>query len=67
MGLANAVVPKGDGLRVAKAMVREISKSAPGAIRSIKELLLFGIRKYTRENDEPGIITICGSLGIRRS
>ncbi len=43
MGLANTVVPKGDGLRVAKAMVGEIAKSAPGAIRSLKELLLFGL------------------------
>ncbi len=49
MGLANAVVPKGDGLRVAKAMVREISKSAPGAIRSIKELLLFGLENTLDE------------------
>ena len=43
MGIANAVVPQGDGLRVAKAMVNEISKSAPGAIRSLKALLLFGL------------------------
>ena len=43
MGLANAVVAKGEGLRFAKAMVKEISKSAPGAIRSLKELLLFGL------------------------
>lgn len=43
MGIANAVVPQGDGLRVAKAMVNEIFKSAPGAIRSLKALLLFGL------------------------
>ena len=43
MGLANAVVPQGEGLRVAKVMVEEISKSAPGAIRSLKALLLFGL------------------------
>ena len=49
MGLANAVVPKGDGLRVAKAMVKEISKSAPGAIRSLKELLLFGLENTLDE------------------
>ena len=42
MGLANSVVPKGDGFRVARAMVDEISNSAPGAIRSVKELLSFG-------------------------
>ncbi|MDE0330587.1 MAG: enoyl-CoA hydratase/isomerase family protein [Nitrospinae bacterium] len=49
MGLANAIVPKGDGLRVAKAMVKEISKSAPGAIRSLKELLLFGLENTLDE------------------
>lgn len=49
MGLANAVVPKGDGIRVAKAMVKEISKSAPGAIRSLKELLLFGLENTLDE------------------
>ena len=43
MGLVNTVAPKGDGLHAAKAMVEEISKSAPGAIRFLKELLLFGI------------------------
>ena len=43
MGLANAIAPKGDGLLVAKAMVEEITKSAPGAIRSLKALLLFGL------------------------
>ena len=49
MGLANAVVPKGDGLHVAKAMVEEISKSAPGAIRCLKELLLFGLENTLDE------------------
>ncbi len=43
MGLANAVVPRGEGLGAARAMAGEIAKSAPGAIRSIKELLLFGM------------------------
>ncbi len=42
MGLANALAPKGEGLGVAKTMAREISRSAPGAVRSLKELLLFG-------------------------
>lgn len=49
MGLANAVAPKGDGLHVAKAMVEEISKSAPGAIRCLKELLLFGLENTLDE------------------
>ncbi len=49
MGLANAVVHKGDGLRVAKAMVDEITKSAPTAIRSLKELLLFGLENTLNE------------------
>ena len=49
MGLANAVVPKGDGFRVAMAMVDEISKSAPGAIRCLKELLLFGLENTLDE------------------
>ena len=49
MGLANAVVPKGEGLRVAKTMADEISKSAPGAIRSLKELLLFGLENTLEE------------------
>ena len=52
MGLANAVVPKGNGMRVAKAMVEEISKSAPGAIRSLKELLLFGLENTLDETAE---------------
>ena len=49
MGLANDVVPKGNGLRVAKAMVDEISKSAPGSIRSLKGLLLFGLENTLDE------------------
>lgn len=49
MGLANAVAPKGDGFHVAKAMVEEISKSAPGAIRRLKELLLFGLENTLDE------------------
>lgn len=49
MGLANAVAPKGDGLHVAKVMVEEISKSAPGAIRCLKELLLFGLENTLDE------------------
>ena len=49
MGLACAVVPRGDGLSVAKAMVDDISKSAPGAIRSLKELLLFGLENTLDE------------------
>ncbi len=49
MGLACAVVPRGDGLCVAKAMVDDISKSAPGAIRSLKELLLFGLENTLDE------------------
>ena len=49
MGLANAVVPKGKGLPVAKTMVDEISKSAPGAVRSLKELLLFGLENTLDE------------------
>ena len=49
IGLANDVVLKGDGLRVAKAMVEEITKSAPAAIRSLKELLLFGLENTLNE------------------
>lgn len=52
MGLANAVAPKGEGLRVAKAMAGEISKSAPGAVRSVKELLLFGLDNTLKKTME---------------
>ena len=43
MGLANAAVPKGEGLRAARSMAEEIFRSAPGAIRSVKELLSSGL------------------------
>jgi len=43
MGLANAAVPKGEGLRAARSMAEEIFRSAPGAIRSMKELLSSGL------------------------
>lgn len=43
MGLANAAAPKGEGLRVARSMTKEIFRSAPCAVRSMKELLLSGL------------------------
>ncbi|MEE9256994.1 MAG: enoyl-CoA hydratase-related protein [bacterium] len=38
-GLANAVVPKGEGLAKGRQMAEEITKGAPHSIRSIKRLL----------------------------
>ena len=42
LGLANAVVPRGEGPEKGRRMADEIAKGAPLSIRAIKRLLLAG-------------------------
>jgi enoyl-CoA hydratase/carnithine racemase len=42
LGLANAVVPKGEGLEKGRQMAEAIAEGAPMSIRAIKRLLLTG-------------------------